>query len=462
MKPIIVTEGTTLINIGKQGENNAVRVLFRVGTWLNEYGEGGTFTLDHKRATDSISYPVTTELTEDGVLWLVSAADNANAGYGECELKYSIDEVIKKSVTWRTFTAKALSPTGGTPPDPFESWYENILEAGEEAEGYANAAEAAQIAAQSAQVAAEANARTAGQYAENAEDEADKAETARIAIENMTVTSETVAYDEEASVTKTEVGGVVNLHFEIPQGEPGEKGDIVTAGDGIEVVDNEVSLNKTFYDYLVRETFEVPAISLTIAVLSGAHEIGTAVTVSDFAHRETHADNLRSGTLKLYRQNAEVQTVTPSESTTTTALSSPITEAGTEAGSVTYKLQGTDTLGNARSASVTGTWYRYAYSRVGSPDVVPTSASQCVKQTNINTFATNGADFTYTVGSCLWLLTTKANAKIQTNVLGQWADVTTHSAGAVSFTQANGATATYYAYRTDTFTGAGTAKYRVT
>ena len=104
---------------------------------------------------------------------------------------------------------------------------------------------------------------------------------------------------------------------------------------------------------------------------------------------------------------------------------------------------------------------RYVYSKIGSPDAAPTTASECVKQADLATFGKNGADFTYTVGSCIWLLTTKQAAKIQTNVLGQWADVNTYGGEAVEFTQANGITATYYAYRTDTFAGAGTAKYRI-
>ena len=104
---------------------------------------------------------------------------------------------------------------------------------------------------------------------------------------------------------------------------------------------------------------------------------------------------------------------------------------------------------------------RYVYSKIGSPDAAPTTASECVKQADLATFGKNGADFTYTVGSCIWLLTTKQAAKIQTNVLGQWADINTYGGDAVEFTQDNGITATYYAYRTDTFTGAGTAKYRI-
>ena len=104
---------------------------------------------------------------------------------------------------------------------------------------------------------------------------------------------------------------------------------------------------------------------------------------------------------------------------------------------------------------------RYVYSKIGSPDAAPTTASECVKQADLATFGKNGADFSYTAGSCIWLLTTKQAAKIQTNVLGQWADVNTYGGDAVEFIQANGTTATYYAYRTDAFTGSGTAKYRI-
>lgn len=126
-----------------------------------------------------------------------------------------------------------------------------------------------------------------------------------------------------------------------------------------------------------------------------------------------------------------------------------------------FAVKATDARGVESSKSTAIRFLRYAYSKVGAPDAAPTTASECVKQADLATFGKNGADFTYTVGSCIWLLTTKQAAKIQTNVLGQWADVNTYGGEAVEFTQNNGTTATYYAYRTDTFTGAGTAKYRI-
>ena len=128
---------------------------------------------------------------------------------------------------------------------------------------------------------------------------------------------------------------------------------------------------------------------------------------------------------------------------------------------IQFTVKVTDARGAESSKSTAIKFLRYAYSKVGAPDAAPTAASECVKQADLATFGENGADFTYTVDSCIWLLTTKQAAKIQTNVLGQWADVNTYGGEAVEFTQANGTTATYYAYRTDTFTGAGTAKYRI-
>lgn len=77
MEVFAVTETTPKIYLGKQGENNAVPILFKVSTWINKYGEGGTFTLSHKRATDIVPYPATITLTDDGVLWLITVADNA-------------------------------------------------------------------------------------------------------------------------------------------------------------------------------------------------------------------------------------------------------------------------------------------------------------------------------------------------------------------------------------------------
>ena len=62
-------------------------------------------------------------------------------------------------------------------------------------------------------------------------DAVERAEDAQEAIENMSVSAETLAEGESATVTKTESEGVVHLAFGIPRGEKGLKGDPGRQGD---------------------------------------------------------------------------------------------------------------------------------------------------------------------------------------------------------------------------------------
>ena len=194
---------------------------------------------------------------------------------------------------------------------------------------------------------------------------------------------------------------------------------------------------------------------------SAAYEIGTEVEGLEL----NWALNKSPATLRI-QVGATLLNDLPANVRSTTELNgSPRTQwtqlTATISQDMQFSVKATDARGVESSKSTAIRFLRYAYSKVGAPDAAPTTASECVKQADLATFGKNGADFTYTVGSCIWLLTTKQAAKIQTNVLGQWADVTTYGGEAVEFTQSNGITATYYAYRTDTFTGAGTAKYRI-
>lgn len=194
---------------------------------------------------------------------------------------------------------------------------------------------------------------------------------------------------------------------------------------------------------------------------SAAYEIGTEVEGLEL----NWALNKSPATLRI-QVGATLLNDLPANVRSTTELNgSPRTQwtqlTATISQDMQFAVKATDARGVESSKSTAIRFLRYAYSKVGAPDAAPTTASECVKQADLATFGKNGADFAYTVGSCIWLLTTKQAAKIQTNVLGQWADVNTYGGEAVEFTQDNGTTATYYAYRTDTFTGSGTAKYRI-
>ena len=89
-----------------------------------------------------------------------------------------------------------------------------------------------------ASVTATNEAKRAGKEADRAKEEADRsqeheegakehekgAERARQAIEDMTVSADTLPSGSEATATKTAAGGSFNLHFGIPRGEQGATG----------------------------------------------------------------------------------------------------------------------------------------------------------------------------------------------------------------------------------------------
>ena len=106
----MLTHSRTIV-LGKQGENHATEILFDCSEWLAGT-DGGEIQLVAQRPSESEGYPVPVVGVEDGVVWNVSATDLAYSGTGYCEVRYVVDEVVKKS---RTFTTKINS--GLTPSD---------------------------------------------------------------------------------------------------------------------------------------------------------------------------------------------------------------------------------------------------------------------------------------------------------------------------------------------------------
>lgn len=170
------------VAIGKVGENIVTEVVFP------DY-EGWTASLTYKRPEDADPYPVPLTQTEDGWLWVVESLDLGTvSGTGYAEVVYTEGEAVKKSETYKVFVTPSIGPTGAM-PDPIERWYDDIVEAGHQAQ------EAADEAAASA---------------------------AKIA--NMAVSAETLPEGSEATVEKTEVGGVYHLEIGIPKGDTGAQG----------------------------------------------------------------------------------------------------------------------------------------------------------------------------------------------------------------------------------------------
>ena len=180
MRTIIVRD-TMRIPIGRQGENEAQRVVWPniVTGWAKLYGDG-VFSLAVKRKGDAAPYPVTVTTENGALVWVPTNADTAVAGSGSCELSYTVDDVLAKSQTWSTEVYSSLTGEGETePPEPYQSWVDAVLKAGATAE---TAAQDAAASAETAQSAAE----TAAHDAESA---ANSAKASQAAAESMSYVS---------------------------------------------------------------------------------------------------------------------------------------------------------------------------------------------------------------------------------------------------------------------------------
>lgn len=128
MRTVIVRDAMR-IPLGKQGENNAVCVVWPgiIESYAKLYG-GGDFSLVALRPDDSAPYPV--PVTKDGadLVWIVNSADTAKDGYGSAELTYTVGGMVAKSQTWGTIVNTSLSgqEPGEPPEDPARAWFDAI------------------------------------------------------------------------------------------------------------------------------------------------------------------------------------------------------------------------------------------------------------------------------------------------------------------------------------------------
>lgn len=173
----ILIADNQVLQIGKQGEDNALQVRFPIADWITAYGHG-TFQLMHKRSCDAEAQPVIVTSDEDYAYWTVRNSDVAYAGLGECELLYFVGGTLAKSHTWATLTIASIMPSGETPPEPWESWIEQVLAAGSQAKESADAAKVSEVNAESSAEEATTAAEEAKTNAENAERYAESAKEA--------------------------------------------------------------------------------------------------------------------------------------------------------------------------------------------------------------------------------------------------------------------------------------------
>ena len=79
------------IEIGLEGEVDAVAVIFDISSWVRWYGNG-TVTLIHTQKGKNFPYPCTIETNRKHVKWLIQPADLSINPFGECQLIYSVGE----------------------------------------------------------------------------------------------------------------------------------------------------------------------------------------------------------------------------------------------------------------------------------------------------------------------------------------------------------------------------------
>nr|DAT32263.1 MAG TPA: hypothetical protein [Caudoviricetes sp.] len=162
---IDVVPNAGVIALGKQGENQAVRV-----TLPNIRAGAGSILLLHQRSDDQKPYPVPVVEADGGIIWTVSSTDTAYPGRGQAELQWlGADGAVIKSVTYQTNTLRALTAPGAVPDEPLKPYTQAVAK---DAQAAKNAAASATEAARTA----EASAGQAGLSAATATEAARKAE----------------------------------------------------------------------------------------------------------------------------------------------------------------------------------------------------------------------------------------------------------------------------------------------
>ena len=118
------------IRLGRLGENEARIVKFDVSNVLSEH-PNAVFAILNELPDATSAYPVAVaNFTVSGtdLFWTLTNADVSKEGLGRCELFVYDDNVICKSYIYNTIVETALDGNG-EPPEPWESWVDEVLEA---------------------------------------------------------------------------------------------------------------------------------------------------------------------------------------------------------------------------------------------------------------------------------------------------------------------------------------------
>ena len=119
-----------LTNIGYLGENEHRVIWFAESAPLLKMYPDATITVLHQRKGDNVAYPVASEyvsIANGFVEWTIQSGDVAIAGQGQCEIVFSLNGVIAKTLIYTTLTQPSLDGAGEA-PDPVQDWMTSITD----------------------------------------------------------------------------------------------------------------------------------------------------------------------------------------------------------------------------------------------------------------------------------------------------------------------------------------------
>lgn len=207
-------------------------------------------------------------------------------------------------------------------------------------------------------------------------------------------------------------------------------------------------LPQAWIDYLTRETFAIPALTLSGASNTSV-EFGKSVTVAanTLKHRETNISNIKANTLKLYVTDETPVDLTPATSDTT--IDYTFNEAITS--TVTLQLRCTDTLGTTRqSGAISFSSYKPVwYGAISKAEITGKDVTSLTKKASAS-FGT--VTFTSTEGQYGYFVTAGTISAVK-NTEGFAAPIIKQD-GTINVTL-NGQTVPYNVYRIEAALAAG-------
>lgn len=116
------------LSIGKQGESDVTEVVFDFSPWVEEFGEGSVQLLVLRNG-DTDPYPAALIIDGTTAIWEVSNADTQYKGLGKLQYLYIVDNQVAKTCVFYTIVEQSLSEDTEEPPEPYQSWVDQVLAA---------------------------------------------------------------------------------------------------------------------------------------------------------------------------------------------------------------------------------------------------------------------------------------------------------------------------------------------